>query len=202
MGRHRVACGSGSGRRADRLGRGHDDPSRRCSINRSSDRRRDGAKCRGVAPRRRPEPNGRKTSGDVSPRSTTTTNSLAKRDRRVRRKHAGRMRRLLGPAIVILLIAGVVWIETRETDQATVAAPSSERPPGYPPVDKSVSARPLGTPPPAPSTAGPYEFVARQQGDSGPVAWDPCRPIQELDWREKNLWCISCRPGCSGRGRN
>jgi hypothetical protein len=58
-----------------------------------------------------------------------------------------------------------------------VASTSSERPSDYPPVDKTASAKPLGTPPPAPQAAGPYEFLAHQQVDSDPIAWDPCRPI-------------------------
>ena len=177
MGRYRVACGSGAGEGPTDSGAGRDDlfqalldPSFVETAAVTEPSAEDRAKA--TARARRQEDLRRRLAEEHH-----HNEQLAKRDRRVRRKHAGRMRRMLGPAIVILLIAGVVWIETRETDQATVAAPSSERPPGYPPVDKSASAKPLGTPPPAPSTAGPYDFVARQQVDSGPVAWDPCRPV-------------------------
>lgn len=51
------------------------------------------------------------------------------------------------------------------------------RPPNFPPIDKSASPSPLGTPPPPPSVTGKYNFMQTHE-DQSPVTWDPCRPIR------------------------
>ncbi len=81
--------------------------------------------------------------------------------------------------LLAAVIGGAVWFEVRGGGSG-VASPSLEagRPANYPPVDESASATPLGAPPPAPPAPGGFEFIADQKVGSGPVAWDPCRPIR------------------------
>ena len=106
------------------------------------------------------------------------TKRVAKRDRKASRRKPGRAKKILGPVIAIGIVAGLAWTQTSGSNTGLTSANASARPADYPPVDTSASDEPLGTPPPAPQPAGPYEFVQTQQVGTGPIAWDPCRPIR------------------------
>lgn len=102
--------------------------------------------------------------------------SSRQRIKKVRR--TGKFRAALAPAAVLALVAALYVISTHQSDSNVAEVAAASRPPGYPPVDDTVSDAPLGTPPPAPSPAGPYEFMATQDSSPDPVAWDPCRPVR------------------------
>lgn len=116
---------------------------------------------------------------------------LAERDRRQQRKigralrgttssGTSRYRNLIAPAVVIALIGCIYWVSNRQGLEVAIpgAPPQMQRPADYPPVDESVAAEPLGTPPPPPADAGAFEFLYTQESSGAPVAWDPCRPIR------------------------
>ena len=105
----------------------------------------------------------------------------ARRQRRtVRRSHGrARFRRIGSIALLVAIVGGLVWVNhSSGSGGGLFGRSNTKRPTGYPPVDKSASSKPLGTPPAAPNPAGPYEFMMTQQHGSGPVAWDPCRPVR------------------------
>ena len=103
---------------------------------------------------------------------------VAKRERRARRRNPTRIWKVLGILTAVVAALAFAWMQTRGSVVAVGDSRTSVRPADYPPVDDSVSDSPLGTPPPAPLDPGPYEFVQMQQDGSGPIAWDPCRPIR------------------------
>lgn len=95
-----------------------------------------------------------------------------------RSKRAGRFRRILGPVVVVALVAsGGLWYTQRDSSREAVRS-TLVRSSDSPPADTSASPVPLGVPPPAPDPAGPFEFVATQSDGTTPVAWDPCRPVR------------------------
>jgi hypothetical protein len=118
-----------------------------------------------------------------------------------RERRRGRRRPILTVAVVAaVLVAAVIVVRRRPADAAApddaasgppasealtpdtggtagadgsaATAQGADRPlPGH-----EEHAAPLGTPPPAPSPAGPYAFL-QTKPDGQPVAYDPCRPI-------------------------
>lgn len=109
--------------------------------------------------------------------------ALAERDRRVARRYARsvRVRRLTGPLVVIALIAGAVWYTTGRDLSGSATAPRPEtggRATDLPPPGVDASDAPIGAPPPAPDSPGPFEFAHTQPDSDRPVAWDPCRAVR------------------------
>ncbi len=92
---------------------------------------------------------------------------------------AMRVSSLIAPAILIAIM-GIAWYTQKETGSIPTAlgAPTMQRPTDYPPVDRSASSTPLGTPPPAPALPGAFEFAMTHEGTEAPVTWDPCRPVR------------------------
>ena len=92
---------------------------------------------------------------------------------------AMRVSSLIAPAVLVVIM-GVAWYTQRETGTIPTAlgAPGLQRPADYPPIDRSASSTPLGTPPPAPASPGAYEFAMTHEGTDAPVTWDPCRPVR------------------------
>jgi hypothetical protein len=78
------------------------------------------------------------------------------------------------PALAVVFVAGMAWVQYRDGGDAE----GPNRPVNYPPIDKAAATEPLGQPPPIPQPAGPFEFSLTQNVGTGPVAWDPCRPIR------------------------
>lgn len=113
---------------------------------------------------------------------------LADRERKQRRRTGttawsvgtSKYRNLIAPAVVVALLGvlGVSYLQRGGGPITSVLEPPVQRPENYPPVDPDVADAPLGTPPPAPDPAGPYEFIATQDDSEAPVAWDPCRPVR------------------------
>jgi hypothetical protein len=110
------------------------------------------------------------------------------RRRQERRERGGRadrrgIRMAIGLFVVVALLAAFAFSllrrrdATSSTSNASQVTPTSlARPDGYPPATKEAS-KPLGTPPPLPTAAGPYEFLNTQPHSTKPITWDPCRPI-------------------------
>ncbi|WP_345770679.1 matrixin family metalloprotease [Blastococcus saxobsidens] len=92
-----------------------------------------------------------------------------------RRRRRRRMRGLLAVLVVLVVALGAAWLANPGllAGDPPVAQPAL---PGPPPGQESTEA-PLGAPPPAPATGGTHAFVALQPDGTGPVAFDPCRPI-------------------------
>jgi hypothetical protein len=101
--------------------------------------------------------------------------TLRRRDRRARRKQRGAS--LLALLLLAALIGAVAWFQSNGRSAGGPIG-GQARPAGFPPVDESASPVPLNEPPPAPLSAGAYEFLQSQPNGGGPVAWDPCRPIR------------------------
>jgi hypothetical protein len=81
--------------------------------------------------------------------------------------------------IAALVVISVVLVQYRpgsgSSDAPSEAAVAAGR---VPPASTEESARPLGTPLPAPAGSGGYEFLEHQPDDAKtPVAFDPCRPV-------------------------
>ncbi len=85
--------------------------------------------------------------------------------------------RKYGALLLLVAVVGGIAVYMSRGDGSGLNSETA-RPSNFPPVDKSASATPLGTPPPAPSPAGGYEFLQTQKVGTGPVAWDPCRPVR------------------------
>ena len=85
--------------------------------------------------------------------------------------------RKYGALLLLVVVVGGIAVYMSRGDGSGLNSETA-RPSNYPPVDKSASAKPLGTPPPAPSPAGGFEFIRTQKVGKGPVAWDPCRPVR------------------------
>ena len=65
------------------------------------------------------------------------------------------------------------------SDPSIVAKdPAAARPDGWPPLDVTVSDRPLGRPGAFPDGGGPHSFVVLQEDGVTPVGYDPCRPVR------------------------
>jgi hypothetical protein len=107
---------------------------------------------------------------------------------------APRRRRWWPLAVVAVLVVPLLWVSSRSRgDEATAPRTPSieatdsadERRPGaairleggQPSVPADARTTPLGQPAPLPAGGGPFQFVAEQPDGSGPVAYDPCRPI-------------------------
>jgi Matrixin len=82
--------------------------------------------------------------------------------------------RLLPAVVVLALTVGAVHLRGPGfLDGATVPEAGSPHPtPGVEAADE-----PLGVPISVPEGGGTHDFVALQQDGTGPVAYDPCRPI-------------------------
>jgi hypothetical protein len=112
---------------------------------------------------------------------------LAQRDRKLRRRTqttawsvgTSKYRNVIAPAVVLVAICGLAVNQLRNGGEpvASIIETPMPRPLDYPPTDDTVAGQPLGTPPPAPASPGPFEFTMRQE-DGSPVAWDPCRPVR------------------------
>ncbi|SCX56361.1 hypothetical protein SAMN03159343_3394 [Klenkia marina] len=96
-----------------------------------------------------------------------------------RRRHRV-LRSLLVLVAVVGLVAAGWWLRSGEPPAlplvtqpttAPVEAPRTVPTPGFQESDE-----PLGTPPPAPDSDS-FAFIARQDDDTTPVAYDPCRPV-------------------------
>lgn len=85
---------------------------------------------------------------------------------------------MVAPALIVVLIAAFWFTGRGENLPSSLGGTQVVRPDTYPPIDKSVSDTPLGTPPAAPDPAGTYKFLQLQEGSDQPVAWDPCRPVR------------------------
>jgi len=85
--------------------------------------------------------------------------------------------RKYGALLLLVTVVGGIAVYMSRGDGSGLTTETA-RPSNFPPVDKSASAKPLGTPPPAPSPSGGFEFIRTQKVGKGPVAWDPCRPVR------------------------
>jgi len=85
---------------------------------------------------------------------------------------------VLAFGLLAVVVGGAVWYESRSDGPGGAPPQASARPKDYPLLDKSASKKPLATPPPAPPSPGGFEFMATQKVGTGPVAWDPCRPVR------------------------
>ncbi|SNR31001.1 matrixin family metalloprotease [Blastococcus mobilis] len=86
-----------------------------------------------------------------------------------------RVRGVLMALVAVALTAGAAVLVAPDfrVGAPWAAGPGSRHPtPGVGAADE-----PLGAPGPAPVADGSYAFVALQRDGSGPVAYDPCRPI-------------------------
>ena len=99
-------------------------------------------------------------------------------DRMAAKRSARKERtRKYGALLLLVAVVGGIAVYMSRGEGSGLTGEAS-RPSNFPPVDKSASAKPLGTPPPAPSAAGGFEFIRTQKVGKGPVAWDPCRPVR------------------------
>jgi hypothetical protein len=94
-----------------------------------------------------------------------------------------RSRRALGPAIVFLLLVGILYIvpkvQHHGSNKDDVAANSPAAIAAlHPPAGQEESSHPLGVPGEIPAGTGKFELrYVQTSGSAVPVAWDPCRPI-------------------------
>lgn len=84
--------------------------------------------------------------------------------------------------VILALIGGVVWMNTRGGGNGPLFASDSHAPltlgtSGRPSPQAAVSKVPLGLAPSV-STNGKYLYEQTQTGSASPVAYDPCRPVQ------------------------
>lgn len=93
-----------------------------------------------------------------------------------KRRRRRRLRGFLAVVVVLVVALGAAWLA--QPGLFVGDPPVAQQPalPAPPPGHDSTDA-PLGAPPPAPATGGTHAFVAVQSDGSGPVAFDPCRPI-------------------------
>lgn len=126
---------------------------------------------------------------------------LAERDRKATRAAARlaepprRRSRWITPVVVVALVGVLLWVQNGRSSSPSSVASGGEAAPGTAPattVVKPSSGRrwadrptpqteattPLGAPPPVPEPAGPFEVLRNQRVGTGPVTWDPCRPIR------------------------
>ena len=108
--------------------------------------------------------------------------ALQQRSRKIRRK--GLRRKFVVAAVTLAAVSAVVAVRISKNPASapsTIGVDgilSSQSADVSRPTPSAESGKPLGTPPPLPTAGGNYHFLAMQQHEDAPVAYDPCRPIR------------------------